>query len=654
MSLDSRSKANGGPGRVRGNKRSYNPHEFLAVDGEGLSSADGEQQRYILMALSNGQTLYNPRGLTTKEIFEFLFSQKVRTFWTFSGTYDVNMWLEGLGEEALRRLADPTKRNSVYWGEYRIMHYYGKLFQVTRREGKKGRTIRVWDMFPYVQCSFAKMLKDWDVAHTPVEIEEVAEIVRMKKLRREFSSDQIDEMTNYCLLEMKYLSRAVNMLITLSEKSGYLPTQWHSPAAIAKIAMRKHGVLAHKGDVPAAVLEAAEKAYHGGRAEITRMGLIKGPIWRYDIHSAYPAVCVTLPSWAGGTWEHVKDIALEEAVSHIALLCVSWKRPPAADKERYVLSKDFGPFPVRLQVGTKRYPYQGAGWYWSTEVKAAMRLSDITVHEAWIFRPKTQEKPFSYIADLYVARAAMKAKESYDPQEKVLKLIMNSTYGSLAQHQIPGMGESEYRDLLWAGLITAGTRAKLLDAYKPGVIGFATDGIISTVPLDVPLSDALGDWEAEDVLDWIFLVQSGIYFFPAGKDISVKTRGIPQSYVNPQMVIDAWLRHESAFDIKNMGSVPRRFIGYRTALHSIGKLAVWRTWRPLEKVIKFTLAPRRKVLGRRGDVLYTRPPDIALEEIGDMLLVELTGVNDFEEGHSEEKVALLEQPDFPDLEADDG
>lgn len=621
--------------------RLIDPYDFACVDGEGLAVPPGIPQPYVLMVSSTGASISNPQGLSTGQCLDFLFSLGKRSLWLFGGTYDVNQWLCDLKPNQLERLRDVGSNCVVKWGftpTYTIKHLYGKLLQLSRPKVKgQLSTVRVWDMLSYVQCSFVSMLEAWKLAANAKEQAEIDEIIRMKGERTSFTLADLPTMKAYSFLEVSYLERAVTKLLTLTERTGYMPHVWYSPGSIAAVAMEKHGVLTHHGEITPEIKAIAESAYHGGRAEIACIGKIEGPVYDYDIHSAYPSIAVTVPSFADGSWEHVASVDLDDPTL-VALCEVTWQRPNPSSK-RGKAGRDFGPFPVRISCGSKRYPYNSlsAIWLWNSEVSAARGITDIAVHGAWVFHPATDVKPFGYLAEMYRIRAEMKEPGHYDGQEMVYKLIMNSSYGKLAQHPI-GDRESRYRHLLWAGMITAGTRAKLLEAgSRGGVISFATDGIIARQELPVAISPALGDWEVEK-LDWVFLVQSGIYFIPHDLEIAVRTRGIGRRTVDTAAVMGAWERGDRTFTAPQ-----ERFMGYRTALRQ--GLDTWRTWKTQDKRIEFTLAPRREGAKRIGQVLYTRPPREPRPDVVDLIFQQ---PDDFKASYRSDEDLDLEQPEVDD------
>ncbi len=209
----------------------------------------------------------------------------------------------------------------------------------------------------------------------------------------------------------------------------------------------------------------------------------------------------------------------------------------------------------------KRYPKKD----YPTGAYNYDELSFFEIEEAWIWEINEgyeDVRPFAILIDLYANRRAIKdnieAKNKeidelnkerkakgepelpyeYDIMEKVIKLILNSVYGKLAQfvgssNKVPNCANPYY-----AAAITAYCRRRLLEAAlidPTAIVFFATDGIMATRPLhhlsipvesvdncpkskslarvkDEKLGDAisLGDWEYARRDGGIF-VMAGVY-----------------------------------------------------------------------------------------------------------------------------------------------
>jgi hypothetical protein len=177
-------------------------------------------------------------------------------------------------------------------------------------------------------------------------------------------------------------------------------------------------------------------------------------------------------------------------------------------------SELWSPFPYRTAKDTIQYPRNGAGWYYGCEVRAARKLTpNLKILGGYQHVCECEHRPFSWIEDIYARRQEL--KKAGDLAEKILKLGMNSGYGKLAESRT---NRPYYQNLLWAGMITAMTRGKLMEvvAQDPtAVVILATDAVYSTRPLDVPISsNELGLWEKKELED-LFILKNGLYHSPS-------------------------------------------------------------------------------------------------------------------------------------------
>lgn len=577
----------GGDEKAQRARRSWRrAHNFLAIDGE--ATAEG---KYVLLAASNGQTVENLKGLTTYDCLSFLCRLPVKTLWGFAFDYDVNQILNGLSKTLLTRLSMTTK---TYYGEYRIVHLQGKMFRVTDRNN--GKTVTVWDAFSFVRTSFARWIEAWGLASD----KDLAFIQEMKNNRPDFQGDDFDLIKRYCLTELKFLTSGVDELLRRIEATGYRPVSFHSPGSVAAAVLRDKGIKNHMGEIPEAVQLAAQSAYFGGRFETRITGLVTGPLYHYDINSAYPAAIQNLPCYEHGHWVRVNNPDLSEPGQ---LVQIEWRaKPPFRDPEK---RPAWGPFPVRTS-GSLRYPLvsEKPGWYWSEEIEAALPLTRVKVIKGWKYVSECEHRPFEWMSGLYALRQHLKAQG--DPVQYVYKLIINSCYGKLAQRPRRSGRIPPFHHPVWAGRITAQCRAQIMGAITQapkGIIQLATDGLTSFETLDLPISDALGAWSKTDI-ERLLVLQSGIYFWrdKVGKALQ-KSRGFHPRTMTYKKCLSAWKRDPTSplvFD-------HRRFVGYKTALRR-DRMDLWRTWAHHTVHIAMTPEPRRERTHYENGYLLSAPP----------------------------------------------
>jgi len=493
---------------------------IVAIDSEGYNGADGKHRLDIVAAAGNDWTDYrsNPDKLTPEEIFEFLLSLPEKhgkaIYFIYSGSYDATMWLKQLPDWAIRKWRKfgifRWKHYLIKWVPKREFIIYDKLSRKERiitRGKNKGkithwyeRKTHIYDVFGFFQMSFVKALEDWKIA----DEEAITRIANMKAQRGKFSQVEQDKILSYCLEECQLLVKLGNKFREACIEANIKPRHWYGAGALASTLMRQYGVKQHISEPPDSQSQMAiKKAYFGGRTEISYQGRLPNGGWQYDINSAYPtAMLALLPCLTCGSWKISTDPTNDFAKYEYGIWYVEWN----------CHSKLWGPFPWREQDGRIFYPDSGKGFYHKVEIEAALKLYPDCVFEIMhgiIFIPGCDYKPFHFIEERAAYRLVLKAEGN--PANKPLKLGLNSLYGKTAQT----IGkEPPYQSFFWAGLTTATTRAKLLDAIRccnGTVYSLATDGLISSVEIDeLSVGLNLGQWERTKIIEGI-LIRPGVY-----------------------------------------------------------------------------------------------------------------------------------------------
>ena len=250
---------------------------------------------------------------------------------------------------------------------------------------------------------------------------------------------------------------------------------------------------------------------------------------------------------------------------------------------RFPNGRPFYPFPWRSPEGAIYFPPTGRAWIWHAEVTATLEVGGfpkgpIRVLEAWHFVPEDPaERPFAVVAEKYELRRKLKA--DHNPAEKALKLLLASIYGKLAQ-SVSAAGKfgaqdgharkPTYHQIEYAGYVSSVCRAKVYRAamqLPKAVLAFATDGILSREPLDLPLSGKLGDW-GEETFESATIVQSGVYRLKKS-DGKWEThgRGFADKNLPWGRIRQGWTRGKRKLDATGR----RRFIGLGAAI-AMGRL----------------------------------------------------------------------------------
>ncbi len=608
--------------------------EWYGIDGEGKGR---HYHRYTLLATSDEyrgeeRWIENQEGLSTEQCLEFILDfpgpEKARIF-AFSFNYDLTMMLRDLPAKALYRLFRPelrqppanSKNHTLYpvlWKDYKL-NLQGTCFKVSRldwNEEKQKYTTKqrtIWDIFKFYQMKFTSALVEWKIGSK----EQIEKIAAMKEQRGDFDKLSDTEIRNYCLSECSELAQLARKLVESHKAIGLKLNKFYGAGSSASCMLTLLDVKDKRGDVPEAMREPIAQGFFGGRFENSVIGSIEGAVWGYDISSAYPYQLAFLPCMIHGKWRLTSK---EKDIQNSKTALVRYTLPRNEGMERA-----WGPLPFRTDDGNIVYPLSsGGGWVWRDEYLAAQRMCPwIGFVEAWVFEGGCDcPKPFEEIPRYYVRRLAI-GKEG---PGIVMKLGMNSVYGKLAQ----SVGKPQFQSWVWAGMITAGCRAQLLDLMNQhqdpwNVLAVATDGIYSrekietSAPKDTGTFDALNDkgeradkplggWERKLVEKGAFFARPGIYFpnNPTDEELkAVRARGIGRAAMHEThgKMVEAWDNDQETIVVSSNKLV--RFYGAKTAVSKTAngyrKLPTYGQWRKREIVTSLTPLPKRmRILKREG------------------------------------------------------
>jgi hypothetical protein len=501
----------------RDEKRKSVNRPVIFIDGEGANFGDRsvtlrrqylkrwvQKQNYALLGAVLEPDEYrcivgknNTEQLTTKECLEFILSlPATHIIVGFALTYDVEMWLRGVSDKSsnpekpslMERL---MKYQSVWFHGYRLHYIPKKIFTVTKYKGTKKLASRtIYDSFGFFQSDFKTAIRSW---HVGTE-EEWKFIDRMKDTRSTFGPIT-EEVKTYNRMEGVHgiqLFQRVRAEYTKLELRVPRPV---GAGSIASAMFRKHDVLQYYPKYDLLPTEIMLSAFIGGRFDLSRVGFV-GNVFEYDINSAYPHIARNLPCLRCGQYVVARHY---EPEPH-SLWLVRWKNNGTR----------WSPFPYRTDNGNIRYYENGVGWYYDAEVASALlHDSSIEVIGGYRFERNCNHRPFQFLEDYYYRRQELKI--AHDFGEKILKLGCNSVYGKLAQSKGK---HPPFQQLIWAGLITSGTRAMLIQGIQQNpdaIVKVATDALFSTVPLQLPLDElVLGCWKTE-ILEDLLVLGNGVY-----------------------------------------------------------------------------------------------------------------------------------------------
>ena len=596
---------------------------FIAIDGEGENDVSKDYyydnpsgncfrisdhkcvnrsayQKYTLLCASTGESISNPQGLSTGECLHWLCDLGIKyprgIFIIFGGSYDLTMWLRDLKFEQLKEVrayADvPDKRkakipcSSVYQvGEnsyvYGVDYLPRKFCGITRFEvllskdkkhyifkrGSNGKKVRhghitIWDVWGFFQCKFVKAIEEYGLLKDQTDITFLA---NMKDARDQFDKFDQETVKKYCFMECHLLVKLMDKVKLYVGELGLKLRRWDGSGALSSALLTKHNIKWARGEgLPERIEEICRHAFSGGRIELIQYGHYAGTIYDADVNSAYPYETSNLPIMRG-TWQYSEEIE-----SEWSLVLVKWELTSTRAR--------FFPFFYRDDDKCISYPQKGMNWVHLCELQAYLKnqhiyAGTVEIHGVWNFFPDSDYKPFEFIPDLAAQRLVWKklyksSGGTEGGQHMMAKTGLNGIYGKTAQ--TVGMFTDEdgevhnppFHNLYWAGRVTAGTRAKIFDAaciHPESVIMFATDGLFTTRPRNLPYSNKLGEWELSYTKGATF-VQSGVYYFGGEKftfigskqglekvqtkenvkDQSDKTRGFEKGTITERDILSMW------------------------------------------------------------------------------------------------------------------
>ena len=617
--------------RVSPRIKTPKPVLYMGIDGEGKGRTD---HKYVLLAActeDNTRRYYveDENGLSTEQCLDFILSlPHTAKLFSYSFNYDLTKILKDVNDAKIYKLLRPETRvrknkstdrlvpSPIRWKDYRI-NIQATKFTVTRKGVSRG----VWDIFRFFGCKFVNALKDWKVGSEELW----SRMTTMKDARSEFDVMDNKRIRQYCFEECQCMAELAHKLTSAHEKVGLKLTGYYGAGSSASAMLKKMGILEQIVPAPKPMTVAVASAFFGGRFENSVIGTVEGTVYDYDISSAYPYQLYFLPCLKHGRWEHTID-RNSMIKGRTALV-------------RYKLHKPahelcWAPFPFRMHDGSICFPAQSAGgWVWRDEYLMGEKLfPNVEFVEAWVLHSDCDCKPFADIAKYYLERLRI-GKEG---PGITIKLGVNSCYGKLAQ----SVGTAPFNSWIWAGLITSGCRAQLLEMASlvnnpASILMMATDGIktleriVTPVPRDTGTFNAinefgklankpLGGWEEKIEESGVFLARPGIYFplNPTSKQIkAIRGRGVGKSVVLEYWrdIIDSWNTFGASEPLRICNLT--RFIGAKTAISRSGQNAACYTYtrspaygqwvtRPVQ--MSFNPLPKRECIMEDGFSLKVR------------------------------------------------
>lgn len=472
---------------IRITKRKFRREQFYCFDTETY------QGMCKLLTDSKDNYILDPTfDQAIKFLWQYSSKNYYRAFWNID--FDMSSILKLWND--IEKIDDLIHGKKVEYKDYIFYYIRPRMFQIK----SKNKTCYYVDLFNMFHTSLEKASSTYLNKHK-------LDVIDPEKLNTdlEYWDDNLLEIIKYCKMDAELTANLGNFLMKkVVESKLEMPKFFTSHASLAKQYFRFNSKLPQLKYVPTNILDIAFQCYYGGRFEVLKRGSFK-KLYNYDINSAYPSVIRDLPSLKYGKWKKVSKIAKKE--------CIGYYKVMLNINEKYI-----SPFPIRIK-NLVVFP-NGVYDVWITWYEAdLLKDSIIKFYYGYDYIPNKHEYyPFRNAID-YLYKFKSKYKNTDHVFYWLYKLTMNSLYGCFVERHLKDVDFVTTGILfnsVYGSIITAKTRYKLLkDIDKKDykyIVGFHTDSILSTKPLDLKVSDKIGDWELEKYdFDSGMVLMSGIY-----------------------------------------------------------------------------------------------------------------------------------------------
>ena len=456
-----------------------------------------------LLCLSDGRFFYVKNLNDVMDFFGSFFKVRKSIFLAWNADFDIQALIKYFPKNALDSL---MKGIEII---YDFPNGKTMSFQYVRGKFLQFDGNYIFDACQYYACS----LKDAALKYLP-EDQQKGDVDASEISEENIESESVRE---YCvqdaLLALKLFLRFHNALPEVLKRVKPISNAFYSFNYFRSELRRNHARID--------VNKFFRNAYHGGRFEIFEKGHFKprNGLFVYDINSAYPF--------------EISKLRTLESCHHLQL-------------SSYVSEAAYSVYNIRVEINDKFvspllvqdkglciYPTgHFEGWITKGEFERIQCYDPEILQGFHIYAGR--DTPFkNKVAALYERK-----KTSGFPLP--FKIILNSLYGKTAQAtpkyvrpeelaeptevidfvDSDGVSYVKFEDIsksnfVYASEITARTRLRLYDIVKANpkdVVMIQTDSVISTRPLDLPMSGELGAWKLEK-WEEAYLIGSGVYFY---------------------------------------------------------------------------------------------------------------------------------------------
>jgi len=266
------------------------------------------------------------------------------------------------------------------------------------------------------------------------------------------------------------------------------------------------------------VVDTLKYLYKGGLFDSNVLGIFNR-VYKYDINSMYPYMMTWLPEMEFvRTSNNPKDFTIDNPI----LDGVHFNEDAKTLRVYHLCYKDNPKFIASKENGMLLRVKESCTSLFDFEVMKdeKMILKDYEMKSMIELKIKKQRIFKGVIEDIYKKR--LELKKNKNPYEKVLKLIMNSSYGKFGERILTT--DSRYKNAIYASMITALGRTYIQSSDRNS-IGYLTDSVFSVKPLnDEIVGDKLGQFK-EEGSGRLYIIGNGLYVLDNENEKMIKYRG---------------------------------------------------------------------------------------------------------------------------------
>lgn len=480
----------------------------------------------LLVGYSPVETFrYDYKIVTSIEDVDELFDTWIRKGFHYGYAYNINYDLPVLiGGEGKVQYYHTIKNLGEFYKTPRYEISRKKLFFEVRRV-KDGRKIVFYDLYQFYQTSLVKAYETFE-SKVPVQFmlteQEKKGWIEDKEKRGKIEDVSSKEVIVYNAMDIKVTAGlwwvAVDNIRAFGNGLDFgITLPMTAQYALSRDLNYVDYTLLDKSDM-AELYTALAISYRGGFFNSPQLGVM-GKVFKYDVNSMYPGFMANLPMLKYDGKDKKEDFDIFD------LVCGQFSENTAVPikllKQSVVLSNFSGCVwgfelnPALLRDFLKDYGVTPA----PPEPYKPVKINHVyTVFRFKYLRYFPLREP---ILKIYHDR--MKYKKEGNPYEKVLKILMNASYGKYGELTFVNPTRERVE---FASLITAMGRVFINSLKSMGVITYLTDSIVAHTPLpDSLIGEEIGYLKNETPSHDKFVnVNNGIYaFMEKGKIIESHT-----------------------------------------------------------------------------------------------------------------------------------